>query len=200
MINGNIEINPSDYNQKANDLIKQGNDYKKSNRLWDALECYHNAVKADANCKNSVQSQINEIKSVLQNELLIKTPEIGDSRIDKLKLKSLRLLLIEENPEQALTIMNLILENDGNEIGTLNEKGCVLFLFDDYTSSLECFNECLSLDENYHYAIFNKGIVLRRMNRLEESLECFDILLKTPENYNKVKPYQLEILDRLHDE
>lgn len=192
------EIEITDYTTKTNELINEGMKYKNSNRLWDALDCFENAIKSDGSCRTSVQAMINEIKSILQNELLIRTPELGDSRIDKMKLKSLRLLLIENDPEQALTIMNLILDDSENEIDTLNQKGCVLFLYDGCEQSLECFNRCLNIDEKYYYALFNKAIVLRRMKKLEESLDCLDELLKTPQNYEKVKPYQLEILDKLH--
>ena len=197
--NDEIEINLISYTPKANELIKKGIDYKNSNRLWDAFECYDKAIEADEKCENSVMALINEIKSILQNELMIKTPEPGNSRINQLKNKSLRLLLIEEDPKQALTIMNLILDHDENEIDTWNQKGCVLFLFDRCKQSIECFDKCLSIDTNYYYALFNKAIVLRRMNKLNESLNCFDELLKTKQNYQKVKPYQLEILDKLHE-
>jgi tetratricopeptide (TPR) repeat protein len=199
LIDGNIEIELNDFSPEANELIKRGIEYKNSNKLWDALDCLQNAMKADRSCVNFAISIINEIKSILQNELLIKTPDFGDSRNEQFKRKSLRLLLFEEDPEQALTIMNLILEDNENEIDTLNHKGCVLFLFDKFDDAIECFDKCLRLDENYYYALFNKAIVLRRLNLLDESLDCFDELLKTPKNYNKVKPYQLEILDKLHE-
>lgn len=199
LIDGEIEIDLNTSNPTSNDLIKKGLEYKKSNKLWDALDCYQNAMDEDENCKNSVIGLVNEIKSILQNELMIKTPTLSDSRIDQMKLKSLRLLLIEENPEQALTMMNLILENDENEIDTINQKGCVLFLFDEYKESMKCFDKCLMLDKNYHYSLFNKAILLRRIGNLHEALDCFDRLLKIPKIHDKVKPYQLEILDKLHE-
>ena len=167
--------------------------------MWDALDCYEKAIESDESCRNSIQASINEIKSIFKNELMIKTSELGDSRIDQLKIKSLRLLLIEKDLHQALTIMNIILDDNENYIDALNQKGCILFLFDECKSALECFNKCLILDENYYYALFNKAIVLRRMKKLNYSLDCFDELLKTPQNYDKVKPYQLEILDKLHE-
>lgn len=199
LIDDEIEIDLNTSNPTSNDLIKKGLEYKKSNKLWDALDCYQNAMDEDENCKNSVIGLVNEIKSILQNELMIKTPTLSDSRIDQMKLKSLRLLLIEENPEQALTMMNLILENNENEIDTINQKGCVLFLFDEYKKSMECFDKCLNLDKNYYYSLFNKAILLRRIGNLHEALDCFDKLLKIPKIHDKVKPYQLEILDKLHE-
>ena len=198
IVGNEIEIN-MDYTARTNELIKQGRAYKNSNRLWDALDCYEKAIKTDKDCKNYVQSLINETKSILENELMINTPELGDSRTDQLKIKSLRLFLIEKDPKQALTIMNIILDDNENDIDALNQKGCLLFSFDECEQALECFNKCLSLDKNYDYALFNKAIVLRRTNDLDASLDCFDELLKTPQNYDKMKPYQLEILDKLHE-
>ncbi len=188
LIGDKIGIN-MDYSPETNELIKKGTDYKNNCKLWDALDCYENAIKSDRSCKKSVQALINEVKAILQNELMIKTPKKGDSRNDQLKIKSLRLLLIEKDPKQALTIMNIILDDDEEDIDTLNQK----------EESIECFNKCLSIDENYIHALFNKAIVLRRIKEFNDSLSCFDELLKTPQNYDKVKPYQLEILDKLHE-
>ena len=190
----------SNFDEDINELINKGLECKKLNRLWDALDYYEKAIKLDESCKNSVEALINEIKSILQDELLIKTPKIKNTQINQMKIKSLRLLLIEENPMQALTIMNLILKIDENEIDTLNQKGCILFLNDDFQGAIECFDKCLSIDENYHYALFNKALVLRRTNELQKALNHFDELLKIPQLYDKVKPYQLEILDKLHEE
>lgn len=199
LINGE-EINLDKYAGETNELIRKGIEYKNANKLWDALDCYQKAIDTDRNCLNSVKALMNEIKTILQSELMIKTPELGDSGIDRMKLQSLKLLLVEENPKKALSVMNLILEKDENEIDTLNQKGCVLFLFDKCKQSLDCFDKCLSIDENYLYALFNKGLILRRINQLTDSLECFDKLLKLPKCENKVKPYQLEILDKLHEQ
>lgn len=198
LMGDNAGIN-MDYTPETNELIKKGTDYKNNGKLWDALDCYEYAIKSDKSCKKYVQSLINETKSILQNELMIKTPETRESRNDQLKIKSLRLMLIEKDPKQALTIMNIILDDNENDIDTLNQKGCVLFLFDRFEQSIECFDKCLSIDENYDYALFNKGIVLRRIKKFKESLDCFDELLKTSQNYDKVKQYQLEILDKLHE-
>ena len=197
LIDNKININSID--QDANELIDKGLKYKKSNKLWDALDCYMKAIEIDNKCQDSVEALINEIIAVLQNELMIKTPEFTNTRTNQLKIKSLRLFLIEENPKEALSAMNFILKNDENEIDTLNQKGCILFSCGEYQKSLECFDKCLNIDENYYYARFNKAIVLRITNRLEESLDCFDELLKIPEIYEKAKPYQLEILDNLHE-
>lgn len=199
ILDGEIEIELNNSNKQTNELIKKGIEYKNSKKLWDALSCYEKAMQHDADSANSVQALINEIKATLQNEMMIKTPKLEDSRIDQMKMKSLKLLLIEENPKQALTVMNLILENDENEIDTLNQKGCILFLFDECEEALECFDKCLKLDETYYYALFNKAITLRRMNNLQDALICFDKLLKAQIYYDKVKPYQLEILDKLHE-
>lgn len=199
LMNSECEISNKQYLKEANELIKKGIEFKNSNRLWDALDSYQKAMEMDNNCISSVKALMNEIKLMLQNELMIKTPKFGESRVDQLKMKSLKLLLVEENPKQALAVINQILEKDENEIDTLNQKGCVLFLFDDCEQSLECFDKCLSLDENYLYALFNKALTLRRINKLTQSLECFDKLLKQPKCQKKVKPYQLEILDKLHE-
>lgn len=191
------EIKLPNFSENANELIRAGNEHKESDYLWDALDCYKKAIETDPKCRNFVQGLINEVKIILQKEFLLKTPSLGPSRIDQLKLKCSKLLK-EQNHEQALTLMNLILENDETELDILNQKGTLLYFYDRPSEAIECFDECLKIDKNYSYALFNKGMVLRSMHKLSEALKCFDELLKTPENYEKVKPYQLEILGTLH--
>jgi tetratricopeptide (TPR) repeat protein len=190
-----------DFNDQANELIQQGIEFKNQKKLWDSLDSFMKAIEADPECRDDVCCLIDEIKCIFQNEFLYNDYEFNDdSKIDRLKMQALRALVDENNPKKALTLMDIVLELDENDINTLNHKGGVLFICDEYEKAVECFDGCLQIDENYSYALFNKALVLRIMNRLTEALECFDELLKTPENYNKVKPYQLEILDKLHEE
>ena len=198
LIDEDVEIEFDNLNPETKEIIEKGLEYKNSNKLWDALDCYENAIKSDETCINYVQKLIKEIKTTLYHELMIKTP-IGNSKIDQLKIQSLRLLLIEENPEQSLTVINQVLEKENEDIDSLNQKGCVLLFFDKFETAIECFDKCLEIDENYIYALFNKAITLRMTNKLKESLNCFDKLLKITDT-PKIKSYQLEILDKLHNE
>lgn len=196
LIDDSSQINPNNYTQKANELIKKGLSLKNENKLWDALESYYEAISEDHTCKNSVNMLVNDIKTILEHEFLFETPEFKDNEIDNLKIQSFRALLVEENPKKALTLLNLILEIKPDDIEALNHKGCILFRFDRCPESVESFNKCLEINNKYYYALFNKAIVLRRMNNLEESLSCFNELLEIPKYHNKAEPYQLEILDK----
>ena len=198
LIDEDIEVELKNNNPEIKEMIEKGLEYQNSNKLWDALDCYENAINADKTCINYVKKLIREIKTTLNHELMIKTPELGNSKTDQLKIQSLRLLLIEDNPEQSLRIINQILEKENDDIDSLNQKGCILTFFDEYENAIECFDKCLEIDENYSYAIFNKAFVLRMTNNLEESLNCFDKLLKITDT-PKIKAYQLEILDKLHN-
>lgn len=195
------EMDLNDFSDEANELIKQGIEFKNQKKLWDSLDSFMKAIEADESCSEYVSELIDEIKGIFQNEFLYNDGEFNaDSKIDRLKMQALRALIKENNPSKALTLMDLVLELDSTDINTLNHKGGVLFICNQYEKAIECFDECLSMDENYSCALFNKALVLRIMNRLPEALQCFDELLKMPQNYNKVKPYQLEILDKLHEE
>lgn len=198
LIDEDIEDEFKNKNPDIKEMIEKGLEYKNSNKLWDALYCFENAINADKTCINYVKKLINEIKTILNHELMIKTPELGNSKTDQLKIQSLRLLLIEDNPEQSLKIINQILEKENDDVDSLNQKGCILTFFNEYKKAIECFDKCLEIDENYSYAIFNKAFLLRMTNKLEESLNYFDKLLKITDT-PKIKAYQLEILDKLHN-
>ena len=183
---------------EANECIKAGIDFKNEGQIWDALDCFNKALECDPACENSVLILIDEIKNILYNRFLFNVLEFNDSEIDDLKLKFLKALLIEEDYNKALKFMEDILDVYGDDVDTLNYKGCVLFLFDKYDESIECFDKCLSIDEEYYYALFNKGIVLRKACRLKESFSCFNKLLKIPEYEETVKEYILEIIEKIN--
>lgn len=193
------ETDLSEVNDKSNELIQSGIQLKNENKLWDALDMFMKAIDEDPTCENQVRNLIDEIKLTFEKQFVYDDGEFDiNSKLDRLKMQALRSLIKENNPEKALTLMDLVLELDENDISTLNHKGGVLFICSKYQEAIECFDKCLSIDNNYNCALFNKAIVLRLLNKLPEALNCFDELLKIPQNYNKVKPYQLEILDKLH--
>lgn len=193
------DINQDDTDTKANELIQRGIELKDENKLWDALDMFMQAIEEDSSCSKYVNELIDEIKITFEREFVYDDGKFDiNSKIDRLKMQALRALIKENNPQKALTLMDLVLELDENDISTLNHKGGVLFICSEYQKAIECFDKCLSIDKDYTCALFNKAMVLRLLNKLPEALNCFDELLKTPQNYNKVKPYQLEILDKLH--
>lgn len=186
----------SDYNKKANYYIKKAIKYEKVGKLWDALDNYEYAIEQDMNCRISVNCMIKRLKFKLLQEFLFKKPIINNDRLSDLKVQAFKTYSIEEKPEKALKLINAALEiND--DLDLLNYKGSVHFLLNEYAEALNCFEKCLKIDGNYEYALFNKGMVLRMMGQLKPALDCFDILLNNPENYNKVKTYQLEILEKI---
>lgn len=185
--------------ETVNELIEKGIKLKDENKLWDSLDILMQAIEEDPSCENQANKLIDEIKTTFEREFIYDDGDFDiNSKVDRLKMQAIKALIKENNPEKALTLMDLVLELDENDINTLNHKGGVLFICSDYQKAIECFDKCLSIDENYTCALFNKAMVLRVMNKLQDALNCFDELLKTPQNYNKVKPYQLEILDKLN--
>ena len=187
-----------DVNDQANELIEKGIKLKDENKLWDSLDMFMQAIKEDPSCESQVNELIDEIKIKFERQFVYDDGDFDiNSKVDRLKMQVIKALIKENNPEKALTLMDLLLELDENDINTLNHKGGVLFICSEYQKAIECFDKCLNIDNNYTCALFNKAIVLRLLNKLPEALNCFNELLKTPQNYNKVKPYQLEILNKL---
>lgn len=200
LMNDDSQIDLTGFSDDANELIQKGMNYKNDNKLWDALDCFNQAIKADPSCESTLISFIDEIKTIFQKELLYDLPKLNmENKIDRIKMQSLR-AFNDNNPKKALTLMNLILEIDGNDLNTLNHKGIVLYQLGECGKAIDCFDKCLDVDNTYYMALFNKAFVLRRMNKLDESLECFNELLKTPQYQNKAKPYRQEILKKLPQE
>ncbi|SDA48555.1 tetratricopeptide repeat protein [Methanobrevibacter millerae] len=192
-------INLNEFNDEASELIKKGIELKNESKLWDSLEAFLKAIEADSTCESEVNRLIDEIKNTFEKEFIYNDEEFDmDNKIDRIKMQAIRSLVKENDPSKTLTLMNIVLEVDKNDLNTLNHKGGVLFIFNEYQKAIDCFDKCLSIDKCYYCALFNKGIVLRIMNKLPEALSCFDELLKMPQYSNKVKPYHLEILTKLN--
>ena len=196
VIDDNI-LNYNSFSSESNEYIKKGIDFRDEGRFCDAMDCFRNAVECDLTCKPSVMALMEEVKTLLFNEFMFKTPDLDDETIYDLKMQFFRALLVEEDPAKALTLMDLILDIDDRDLDTLNFKGCILFLFEEYYEAILCFDKCLAIDEEYFYALFNKGLVLRIMNEFNESLICFDILLKEHKYEDKVEFYRQEILEKI---
>lgn len=195
------ETASSEISDTASQLIQNGIELKNENKLWDALDAFMKAKKEDPSCSEQANELIDEIKLTFEKEFVYSDEEFDTERkIDRLKMQALRALIKENNPQKALTLMDLVLELDENDVNTLNRKGGALFICSEYQKAIECFDKCLSINKDYTCALFNKAIVLRLLNKLPEALNCFDELLKIPQNHNKVKPYQLEIIDKLRTE
>lgn len=182
--------------QKTNDLISQGINFKNSKKLWDALDCFREAISMNPTCENTVIEYISEIRKEIHGQFLFNEPHFEDTKIYRLKIQGLRALSIEENPEKSLKIMNIVLKIDANDLDMINHKGGLMFLLNKNEEAIGCFDDCLIIDETYYYAKFNKALVLRTMNNLDDALKCFDELLEIPMDTKMVKSYQLEILKK----
>lgn len=199
-----------DYDDEANFLIKEALNYKKQNKLWDALDCLERAIETDPSCRNSVNDLIRKAESLLQKEFLFKTDFENTTskeynkktytkikKINKIKSLALKSLTVENNPHKALSLIDKLFEIDEDDLEGLNYQGAAYFILKNYDKSIESFDRCLSIDDDYTYAIFNKGLVLRRMKFLDESLECFQESLKYSDFYEKIKPYEEEVIIKL---
>ena len=196
VIDDNI-LNYNSFSNESNEYIKRGIDFRDEGKFCDAMECFRNAVECDLACKPSVMALMEEVKTLMFNEFMFKTPDLDDETIYDLKIQFFRALLVEEDPAKALTLMDIILDIDGNDLDTLNFKGCILFLFEEYCEAILCFDKCLDIDRQYYYALFNKGLVLAIMSEFKEALLCFDVLLKEHKYEEKAEFYRQEILEKI---
>ena len=195
-IDDNI-LNYNSFSNESNEYIKRGIDFRDEGKFCDAMECFRNAVECDLACKPSVLALMEEVKTLMFNEFMFKTPDLDDEAIYDLKMQFFRALLVEEDPAKALTLMDFILDIKGNDLDTLNFKGCILFLFEEYCEAILCFDKCLDIDGQYYYALFNKGLVLGIMSEFKEALLCFEVLLKEHKYEEKAEFYRQEILEKI---
>ena len=185
------------FSENVNEFIKMGIYYRECMNYCDAFDCFNRAITEDPSCNASVMPLVEEVKTLLFNEFMFHTPDFESENVSDLRIEFIRALLIEENPQDALAIIDLNLKRDAEDLNALNFKGCILFLFEKYSQSIDCFDKCLEIDEEYFYALFNKGMVLRIMNKLDEALICFDALLNESGYGDKAEKYKIETLEKI---
>ncbi|RAP51715.1 MAG: hypothetical protein BZ137_09720 [Methanosphaera sp. rholeuAM130] len=115
-----------------------------------------------------------------------------------MRIEGLQKLLLEANPNEALSLFNRALKIDSHDIDTLNYKAIILFNQNKYEQSIKFFDKCLSIDEKYYYALFNKSLVLLRIKSFKEAVICFEKLLNNPESYNITKKYDSEDIKKIN--
>lgn len=186
------------FSNEINLLIKKGLNYKRLNKYWDSLDCYEMAIQKDKTCTEYIDSLIYEINIKIENQFLFNRPHYDDSQISQLRIRGLQKLLLEANPNEAITYFNRVLKIDPDDIDTLNYKAIILFNQEKYEESINYFDKCLSLDEDYYYALFNKSLVLIRTKKFNEASACFEKLLDNPESYNIAKRYNIDDIKKIN--
>lgn len=219
-------MNLDEYSDEARQLIIRGDELKDSNKLWDALEAYEDAVEKDASCRNAADCRIMETKEMMMDEFVFhdvfKDPKFGkadlqevidtagnimvalrDERI-RIQTENTKIKAIEQFAERkylsSMSLFEGLLDINGDDLDALNYRGALLFYFDDMEEAIECFEECLMIDYEYAYALFNKGLVLRKMGRLQEALEVFEKVLRDFKDCDAAKTHQKEISEKLAEQ
>ncbi|MBQ6444521.1 MAG: tetratricopeptide repeat protein [Methanosphaera sp.] len=186
------------FSKEANLLLKKGLNYKKENRYWDSLECYELAIQKDERCKEYLDSLIHEVNIQVENQFLFKRPTYSDTQESQLCITGLQKLLLESNPNEAMTYFNKVLKINPENVDTLNYKAIILFNQARYDQSIKYFDKCLEIDENYYYALFNKSLVLIRTKKLDEAFLCFEKLLNNPDSSSITKRYNSEDIKKFN--
>lgn len=194
------EVNQDNYLNKltneSNELIKKGLKFKNEKKYFDSIKILIRAIEVDPTCESKVNELINEIRIKLEKEFEYENCNFNkNNKIDRVKIQALKTI---NNPQKAIKLINLILKLDESDLNMLNHKGGILFICSEYQKAIECFDECLNENNDYYWALFNKALVLRYLDKLPESFKNFDELLKIPQFHDKVKPYHLELLDKLN--
>lgn len=83
-------------------------------------------------------------------------------------------LLQEEDYEQAERYADVAMSTDRYNPGALNNKGCTVFVKQDYEKAAEFFKEALRNDSSCTEALYNLGAVhsafIRALNEADESI------------------------------
>lgn len=195
-----INITFENFNETANDFIKEGIINEKHGKYWDALDSYENASNEDSLCTDAMNSLTKKLNVHFQNELIYEDIESRNIRNNFIKRKIAEIIINEQRPRKATRLVDKALSENPDDLIFLNFKGGIEFCSENYTESIVYFDKCIDLDSKYYYAIFNKSIALRRLKRYKEALESLNCLVEIPEAYNHIKYHRSALLKKVRSD
>jgi tetratricopeptide (TPR) repeat protein len=120
-------------------------------------------------------------------ESLQSHPELAlDSASDGKSTQTARLLergqgLLNERPEEALSVFDEILASDPNNAEALVKKGTALEKMRQPQEALECYDRAIAADGSLTIAYLHKGGLCSRLEKYGEAMECYERALHTQE-------------------
>lgn len=86
-------------------------------------------------------------------------------------------------PDEALAILNKLLEKNENDFVAWHNKASILSKLHEPDQALQCFNKALEINPQISESWNNKGIALADMGMLEEAIVCYDNALELESKY-----------------
>ncbi|HJM79132.1 MAG TPA: tetratricopeptide repeat protein [Nitrosopumilus sp.] len=94
------------------------------------------------------------------------------------------------NPKEALSFYQKILDQNPLHLEALLKKGNIFGKFGKFNEAIICYDDVLSQDKENILALLNKGLCYHKIEQYDAAIECFNVVLsKKPQNktalYNK---------------
>lgn len=200
------------------ELISQGLDHGKNNRLGDALDCFTKILQIDRNnlkawigCAITWQKMAEHYRQSSNNEKILESATNSEkcwneviqrenSNIDAWFGKGAVLFDYLDKPEEAFDCFTKTLELDENHVLALMNKGIILDDMDQPVDAIICFKLALKLDETCQPLWYNSGVTLARCGLNKEALDCFTKSIELDNTHVNSWLSKSEILKILGDE
>ncbi len=151
-------------------------------------EIQHPEFKAEALLKLTpklLEMGENEDARYEFNKLKEHAAEYDDAELEgKISNFELKLLFSEYKYEEAIEVIDEILEINPSDDAALKIKGAALANIGKYEDALEVFNKALEIDSNDNFTLSGKGFALIHVGEYRKSLEVFNKALEIDSNDN----------------
>jgi tetratricopeptide (TPR) repeat protein len=106
----------------------------------------------------------------------------GDEKVGQVaKLLERGQILLNEKPEEALSVFDEVLAADPNNAEALVKKGTALEKMRQPQEALECYDRAIAADGSLTIAYLHKGGLCSRLEKYGEAMECYERALHTQE-------------------
>ena len=100
-----------------------------------------------------------------------------ENTIEELHKES-AILVSQERYEQALGVLDQILEIDSDNVKALNHKGALLVKMENFQQSLEYFDKAIIIEPNNIKILKNKAIALSHLNQHAKAIAIYEKILE----------------------
>ena len=100
-----------------------------------------------------------------------------ENTIEELHKES-AILVSQERYEQALGVLDQILEIDSDNVKALNHKGALLVKMENFQQSLEYFDKAIIIEPNHIKILKNKAIALSHLEQHAEAIAIYEKILE----------------------
>src|SRR5574337_320062 len=163
-------------------LTNKGIVLAKVGKIVQSIMCFHEALRMRPSLKpalfhKAMHLSSNKFNKEYVDECYTEVASGESDNPDEMRIRADALSILKRYDE-ALQVIDRILEINPKFINVLRTKGNIFLDSGNHSEAITVFNEILQINPQHFDALNNKGDALARLGHYERAIECYDLILK----------------------